>query len=217
MCRPAALTGAPLFLTRSFGRWGFRPSGLSRIGYHDLWSPPWYPENPLALPACQGQSAKSDFPQNIPFPGINMTIRPALGVFALALCSFFLGSMNSARAVDGPLDQVGGVCVPDGATIRAGLYETRGFGIGFSGSKTGTIRLLCPFNATGNLIGTRIGITFLSVIDGDGIAEGARVQAIFRHAALGSNVAITNNVCDSNTSNLYGTAQHRLLFSLVYD
>jgi hypothetical protein len=133
-----------------------------------------------------------------------MTIRPVLGVFALALCSFFLANVDSARAVDGPLDQVGGVCVPDGATIRAGLYETRGFGIGFSGSNTGTIRLLCPFTATGNLIGTKIGITFLSVIDGDGTGQGARVQAIFRHAALGSNVAITNNVCDSNTSNLSG-------------
>ena len=133
-----------------------------------------------------------------------MTIRPAHGFFAVALVAFFLASADSARAVDGPLDQVGGVCVPDGATIRAGLYETRGFGIGFSGSNTGTIRLLCPFTATGNLIGTKIGITFLSVIDGDGTGQGARVQAIFRQAALGSNVAITNNVCDSNTSNLSG-------------
>jgi hypothetical protein len=36
---------------------------------------------------------------------------------------------------------------------------------------------------TANMIGTNIGITFLSVIDGDAIAEGARVQAIFRAEA----------------------------------
>jgi hypothetical protein len=133
-----------------------------------------------------------------------MTIRAALGFFALALGSFFLESADSARAVDATLDQVGGVCIPDGGTIRAGLYETRGFGIGFRGSNTGTIRLLCPFTVTGNMIGLKIGITMLSFMDGDGIAEGARVQAIFRHAALGSNVAITNGVCDSNTSTLTG-------------
>jgi hypothetical protein len=95
-----------------------------------------------------------------------MTIRAALGFFALA-GSFFLESADSARAQDGPLDQVGGVCIPDGATIRAGLYETRGFGIGFRGSNTGTIRLLCPFIATGEMLGAKAGITMLSFIDGD--------------------------------------------------
>ena len=49
--------------------------------------------------------------------------------------SFFLESADTAWAQSGPLDQIGGVCVPDGATIRAGLYETRGFGVGFSGSQ----------------------------------------------------------------------------------
>lgn len=128
----------------------------------------------------------------------------AFGLFVFALGSFFLESGVAARAADGPLDQIGGVCLPDGATVRAGLYETRGFGVGFRGSETGTIRLLCPFTVSANMIGTNIGITFLSVIDGDGIAEGAWVQAVFRHAGLGSNVAITNGVCDFNTSTLTG-------------
>ncbi len=134
----------------------------------------------------------------------HMAVRIVLGSLVCALGLLLLASIDSARAQDGPLDQIGGVCVPDGATVRAGLYETRGFGIGFSGSNTGTIRVLCPFVVTGNTIGTKIGITFLSVIDGDGIGAGARVQAVFRHAALGSNVAITNGVCDSNTSTLTG-------------
>lgn len=133
-----------------------------------------------------------------------MRIRRAVGFFALVLGSFCMQSVSSARAADGFLDQVGGVCVPDGATIRAGLYETRGFGVGFSGSHTGTIRLLCPFVVTSNMLGAKVGLTFLSFIDGDGSGGGARVQAIFRHAGLASNVAITNNVCDSNTSNLPG-------------
>src|SRR5437773_362163 len=106
-------------------------------------------------------------------------------VAAVLATSILLIGVRSARAVDGPLDQIGGVCVPDSATVRAGVYETRGFGIGFSGSSTGKIRLLCPFNVTGNLIGTKIGIT-LSVIDDDGMETGARVRASFRHAALGS-------------------------------
>jgi hypothetical protein len=55
-----------------------------------------------------------------------------------------------------------------------------------------------------NLIGTKVGITFMSVIDGDGMETGARVRASFRHAALASNVAITNGTCDSNTSSFPG-------------
>jgi hypothetical protein len=133
-----------------------------------------------------------------------MSTRYASSFLAFALGSVLLASGNAAHAVDGPLDQIGGACVPDGATIRAGLYETRGFGIGFRGDSTGTIRLMCPFVVTSDMLGAKVGITFLGVIDGDGIAEGARVQAVFRHAALGSNVAITNGVCDSNTSTLTG-------------
>jgi hypothetical protein len=102
------------------------------------------------------------------------------------------------------MDQPAGVCVPDAATIRAGGYETRGFGIGFSGSSTGTIRLLCPFHPDSGMIGTKLGITFLSVIDDDGMEVGARVRATFRHAALGSNIAVSHGTCDSNTSSFPG-------------
>jgi hypothetical protein len=127
-------------------------------------------------------------------------VSTSLALLVLSL----LASTGLARAVDGPLDEVGGVCVPDSATVRQGIYETRGFGIGFSGNSVGKIRLLCPFNVTGNLIGTKIGITFLNVIDDDGMETGARVQATFRHAGLASNVAISNGTCDSNTSSFPG-------------
>jgi hypothetical protein len=131
-----------------------------------------------------------------------MTARQAgAAAFVIAI---LLIDVPSARAIDGPLDQIGGACVPDSATVRAGLYETRGFGIGFSGNNTGKIRLLCPFNVTSNMIGTKIGITFLNVIDDDGMATGARVTATFRHAALASNVAVSNGTCDSNTSSFPG-------------
>lgn len=136
-------------------------------------------------------------------PGVEMTQRYVVLVFALTV-SLSLSKADSAAAGDGPLDQIGGVCVPDSATVRADIYETRGFGIGFRGNSVGKIRLLCPFNVTGNLIGTKIGITFLSVIDDDGRETGARVRASFRHAALGSNVAITNGTCNSNTSSFPG-------------
>jgi len=133
-----------------------------------------------------------------------MTRRSAILVIALTLGSASLSGKVLAGSADGPLDQIGGACVPDGETIREGLYETRGFGVGFRGASTGTIRLLCPFPVNSNMLGANVGLTFLSFIDGDGIGEGARVQAIFRHAAIGSNVAITNGVCDSNTSTATG-------------
>jgi hypothetical protein len=125
------------------------------------------------------------------------------GAAVLVVSTLLLGA-PSARAGDGPLDEIGGVCVPDSATVRAGLYETRGFGVGFSGNATGKIRLLCPFNITASMLGAKVGITFLNVIDGDGTAGSARVTATFRHAALASNVAITNGTCDSNTSSFPG-------------
>lgn len=134
--------------------------------------------------------------------GLEITTRRA--VAAGLATSLFLIGVPSARAADGPLDEIGGVCVPDSATVRAGPYETRGFGIGFSGNRTGKIRLLCPFNVTENMIGTKLGITFMNVIDDDGTGTGARVSATFRHAALASNVAVTNGTCDSNTSSFPG-------------
>jgi hypothetical protein len=134
-----------------------------------------------------------------------MTIRYAVTFFALVVCSAFLAGTDSARANDDmPLDQVGGVCVPDSATIRAGGYETRGFGVGFSGASTGSIRLLCPITVTSNMLGTQIGLIFMSVIDGDGMNTGARVRAFLRHAGIGTNIAITDATCDSNTSNTTG-------------
>ena len=127
-----------------------------------------------------------------------MTTRQAVAA-ALVTSSLLMGG-PAARAND----QVGGVCVPDAATIRAGGYETRGFGIGFTGSSTGKIRLLCPLQVTGDMIGRKVGITFLGVIDDDGMQGGAQVRAIFRRAALASNVAITLGTCDSNTSSFPG-------------
>ena len=79
--------------------------------------------------------------------------RCAVGMFALAFRSAVLARADLAEAnSDGPLDQPGGVCVPDSSTIRAGGYETRGF----------------------------------------------------RHAGIGTNVAVTDATCNSNTSDTTG-------------
>lgn len=134
-----------------------------------------------------------------------MTTRYAAKIFALGFGSVLLLGADLAQAnSDMPLDQVGGACVPDSATIRAGGYETRGFGAGFSGSSTGSIRLLCPFTVTANMLDVKIGLIFMSVIDGDGMNTGVRVRAFFRHAGIGTNVAVTDATCDSNTSNTTG-------------
>jgi hypothetical protein len=132
-----------------------------------------------------------------------MTTRYVVTCFALALCSLFLARADSAQA-RGVTDLIGGACVPDSATIRAGVYETRGFGVGFRGDSTGKIRLLCPYYLHSSAFGAKIGITMLSFIDGDGMEVGARVRAHLRRAALGTNVAITIGTCDSNTSTITG-------------
>jgi hypothetical protein len=126
--------------------------------------------------------------------------------FALALYVLFLARAepaHAARDVD-VTDLVGGACVPDSATVRAGVYETAGFGIRFGGNSIGRIRLFCPYHTHYEAFGKKIGITMLSVIDQDGMETGARVRAHLRRAPLGSNVATTIGTCDSNTSNLTG-------------
>jgi hypothetical protein len=133
-----------------------------------------------------------------------MTTRYVPVGFALALCLHFLPTANSAKAKDVDVtDVIGGACVPDSATVRAGLYETAGFGVRF-GSGTGRIRLLCPYHLHSDAIGSRIGITMMSFIDQDGMETGARVRANLRRARLGTNIAITIGTCDSNTSSITG-------------
>ena len=52
-----------------------------------------------------------------------MTTRSVGTCFALALCSLFLAGEESAQAKDVDItDVIGGGCVPDSATIRAGGY-----------------------------------------------------------------------------------------------
>ena len=116
-----------------------------------------------------------------------------------------MASTNLAHATDADItDLIGGACVPDSATIRAGIHETAGFGVRFSGSSTGRIRLLCPYHLHYSALGGKIGLIFLSVIDDDGMEAGARVRAHLRRAGIGSNVAITIGTCDANTSNFPG-------------
>ncbi len=90
--------------------------------------------------------------------------------------------------------------MPDSATIRAGLYETAGFGVRFSGNKVGHIRLLCPFGIDAS--DATIGGTQMSVIDQDGMEAGGRIRAHLHRAVKGTNIFIEIGTCDSNTSNM---------------
>jgi hypothetical protein len=133
-----------------------------------------------------------------------MTTRHVQAGFALALCLHCLAAADSAKAEDVDVtDVIGGACVPDSATARAGLYETAGFGVRFS-SGTGRIRLLCPYHLHSEAVGKRIGITMMSFIDQDGMEVAARVRANLRRARLATNIAITIGTCDSNTSSITG-------------
>ena len=94
----------------------------------------------------------------------------------LAILTFILAVGFGDRAHADPVwaARVGGTCVPDSATIRAGQYETAGFGVRFAHG-VGTIRLLCPFGLDG--WDATIGGMQLSVIDQDGEGSLGRIRA----------------------------------------
>jgi len=126
-----------------------------------------------------------------------------LAIFAFALA---LGFGHRAHADIAPPSPIGGTCVPDSATVRAGLYETAGFGVRFSGNSVGKIRLLCPL---GDVWDDKFGSMAMSVIDADGMEAGGRIRAHLHRAAKGTNVWIEIGTCDSNTSNT--RTPHRLV------
>jgi hypothetical protein len=109
-----------------------------------------------------------------------------------------VGFGDSAHADPVWAAHVGGTCVPTSATIKAGQYETAGFGVRFSGNLVGAIRLLCPFGIDGH--DATIGAMVMSVIDGDGGGEDGHVRASLRRAAKGTNAWIEIGSCDSNSS-----------------
>lgn len=111
---------------------------------------------------------------------------------------FVVGVSHGAYAGAVWAAHVGGTCVPDSATVRAGLYETAGFGVRFGGNSVGKIRLLCPFGQDG--YDATIGGMQMSVIDQDGMEAGGRIRAHLHRAAKGTNIWIEIGTCDSNTS-----------------
>jgi hypothetical protein len=126
-----------------------------------------------------------------------------LTIFAFALA---LAVGDSAHAHVFSVDPVGGTCVPDSATVRAGQYETAGFGVRF-GNGVGKIRLFCALHVLldeYSFVGMLMG-----VIDADGMEAGGRIRAHFRGAVIGSNTWFAIGTCDSNTSNI--TTPHQIV------
>jgi hypothetical protein len=117
-------------------------------------------------------------------------------------CVTLVTAVLAGRAQAGPTfaSHVGGTCVPDSNTIRLGLHETAGFGVRFSGTHTGQIRVLCPFGI--DTFGAKLSGMLMSVIDTDGRNLNGRVVAHLRRARHGTNIAVTLVTCDSNTSKL---------------
>jgi hypothetical protein len=134
--------------------------------------------------------------------------------FKLTILAFVLavGFGDSAGPVFA--ENVGGTCVPDSATIRAGHYETAGFGVRFGGDSVGNIRLLCPYRRLTVDFDVTIGGMEMSVIDQDGMEAGGRIRASLHRAVRGTNVSIEMGTCDSNTSNT--TTPHKIFCPLGY-
>src|SRR5690242_8680015 len=82
----------------------------------------------------------------------NLTGGTIMRPFNFTILAFVLaiGFCDSAHADAVWASHVGGTCVPTSATIKAGQYETAGFGMRFSGNIVGAIRLLCPFGLDGS-------------------------------------------------------------------
>ncbi len=117
---------------------------------------------------------------------------------AVLLFTLEIGCVDIAHADAVWASHVGGTCVPSSATIRAGQYETAGFGVRFAGGSVGAIRLLCPFGLDG--FEAIIGSIVMSVIDEDGGGEDGHVRASLRRAVKGTNAWIEIGSCDSNSS-----------------
>ena len=100
---------------------------------------------------------------------------------------------------------VGDGCVP--MDESAGLYDQRGFGVGFLAGKTGQIRLVCPVtvNTSGSSTSspTFSGIV-ISYRDSDGTGTAARVRATLNHVTDGSNASVAVCTADSNTNSSFG-------------
>lgn len=114
-------------------------------------------------------------------------------LMCLTICaSLFTASRAHAQFF---AQAVGGGCVPDSATIAAHNYETAGFGVRFSSTGTGTIRLICPFAqemGSATLSGIRV-----SYSDSDGAVGAGDVKALVVYAPEGSNISTTIGTCDS--------------------
>jgi hypothetical protein len=118
--------------------------------------------------------------------------------FTLLVFGLAVGFIDGAHAAAVWASHVGGTCVPSSATIKAGQYETAGFGVRFTGNVVGAIRLLCPFGLDG--YDATIGGMVMSVIDADGGGTDGHVRASLRRAVKGTNAWIEIGSCDSNSS-----------------
>jgi hypothetical protein len=126
--------------------------------------------------------------------------------FTLLVFGLAVGFIDGAQADPVWAAHVGGTCVPTSATIKAGQYETAGFGVRFAGNVVGAIRLLCPFSIDGS--DATIGGMALSVIDEDGGGTEGHVHASLRRAVKGTNAWIEIGSCDSNS--LTKTTPHQI-------
>ncbi len=99
---------------------------------------------------------------------------------------------------------IGGACVPADEDVQVDNYDTRGFGVGFKGTATGSIRLLCAVNHVPDCA-PRMPVLLtqfrMSYTDSDGMSTQARVRATLRRVAVGSAVSSAISTADSDTSN----------------
>lgn len=99
---------------------------------------------------------------------------------------------------------VGAGCVPADEDVMVGNYDTRGFGIGFFGTFTGDIRLVCPVTLRATGAAPTLQTIVLSYKDPDGTGTQSRVTAVMRQVSDGSNASTALCTADSNVSGATG-------------
>lgn len=124
----------------------------------------------------------------------------------IAACIFFAVAAGTPTiaAADRLWTSVGDGCVPVDEDIVVNNYDSRGFGVGFKGTATGDIRLVCPVNIRTSGASPTVNELHMSYKDPDGTGGNSRIRSTLWQVSDGSNAASSLCTADSNSNSPTG-------------
>jgi hypothetical protein len=124
--------------------------------------------------------------------------------FAAILVTVAVGVAPKMAHAERYWTSIGNGCVPTDNTLTANIMDSRGFGVGFRGTSTGTIDLFCPVTIDTTGSAPTLGGIHMSYRDSDGSGTKVHITADFRQATDGSNSSSSLCTADSNTNSATG-------------